>query len=235
MDAAEFQPPEPVVIARRSLILSGIVCRASLENYADEEYKRETAALIHSWFDELGLWPYLEPCEEEIVRCPFDKMPKRLVVRGTWFVEGIAVLAWALNRHDFPPHDQKVDPVAITNALDFLDPSAEQLLTSPSARNQAELKAAREWSYDLHCTLRGFLHHGGDGRLAPWIGDYLATLGLEPHTVMKDGILTVAGKPIVETARDELLEWENVISEKHRAAIWLEGRYPLYTELPVDT
>ena len=76
MDEAEFQPPEPTVIARRSLILSGIVCRASLENYADEEYKRDTAALIHSWFDELSLWPYLEPCEEEIVRCPFDKMPK---------------------------------------------------------------------------------------------------------------------------------------------------------------
>jgi hypothetical protein len=233
-DEISYQPPEPIDIARRALILSGVVCRASIESYTDEEYKRETADDIHEWFDELDLWPYLEPDEEQIIRSPFGEMPRGAEIQGTWYVEGLAVLAWALRRGEFPPHDQKVDAIAVTNALQFLDPDAETLLISPTVRDQAEPQAAREWFYDLHCKLGGFLRHGGDGRLASWIGDYLAILGIDPKLVMHDGRLTVDGKPVGEANRRRLEEWESVIRERHRATIWLVGEQPLYTELSVD-
>ena len=88
-------PPSPIAVARRALVLSGVVCRASIENYKDEKYKRQTAEEIHEWFDELDLWPHLEAREEQILRAEFGLMPRWLRVAGTWFVEGLAILAWA--------------------------------------------------------------------------------------------------------------------------------------------
>jgi hypothetical protein len=235
MEEPADQPPEPIDVARRALILSGVVCRASIERYSDEDYKHETAGQIHEWFTELDLWPYLEPQEEEIIRAAFGEMPRRLQVEGTWFIEGLAVLAWALGRDVFPPHDTKVDPIAVTNALDFLDDGARHLLMSPQLRDRVELDAAREWYYDVHCTLRGFTNHGGTGRLAGWIGGFLATFAVDPEAVMIDGCLALDGKRIIDVDRKRLDDWESVICERHRAVIWLEGSYPLYTELPVDT
>src|SRR5947209_6400159 len=102
VDEMVFLPPKATDVARRALILSGVVCRAALESYNDEEYKRETASRIHDWFDELDLWLHLEPCEERIICCPFGEMPRRLQIQGTWFIEGVALLAWALRRSGFP-------------------------------------------------------------------------------------------------------------------------------------
>jgi hypothetical protein len=229
------RPPAAVDVARRALILSAVVCRASIEAYTDEAYKQQTAEDIHEWFDELKLWPYLEPDEIPTIRAPFGKLPHRLQIQGTWFVEGLAILSWALGRSEFPPHDRKVDPIAITNALEFLHPDAEKLLAAPTLREAEELQAAREWFYDVHCTLRGFLYHKGNGRLADWIGQYLAVLALDPKTVRYGRSLRFEGRPLREAARERLEEWECVITERHRASIWLVGEEPLYTELPVDT
>lgn len=234
LDEMPDRPPSPLDVARRALILSAVVCRASLEWYTDEQYQQETATHIREWLDELGLWPHVEPSEEGILRAPFGET-QRLRVQGTWFVEGIALLSWALRRGEFPPHDQKVDPIAVTNALDFLHPDAAHLLTSPPLRDLNELRAAREWFYDVHCTLRGFLYHGGDGHLADWIGEYLAILGIDPGAVMCGKGLAVDGGPLAGADRKRLEQWEWVIQERHRAAIWLVGEYPRYTELPVDT
>lgn len=121
-DESSERPPVAVEVARRACILSAVVCRASIETYADEVYKQQTADDIREWLDELKLWPHLEPDEERLLRAPLGALSPRLQVRGTWFTEGLAVLAWALKRGEFPPHDCKVDPIAVTNALDFLHP-----------------------------------------------------------------------------------------------------------------
>lgn len=234
-DEIHFEAPPPLAVARRALILSGVVCRAFLENAVDERYKRETAAAIHDWFQELGLWSSVEPDEMAILNCEFGKMPERLRIRGTWFVEGLSVLAWAMGRSDFPPNSDVVDPFDVTDSLCFLDESAKELLGSPYMRGSAELKAAREWFYDLHCTLRGFLHYRGKGRLAPWIGHYLEVIGLPAENIMRDGGLLFDGKPLVDSERGHAERWETIVCERHRATIWLAGEQPVYTELTVDT
>ncbi len=234
-EEVSFVPPDPLTVARRALILSGVVCRANLEYGTDKAYCQQTVEDTFAWFDDLDLWPYLEPDEGEILHAPLGQLSRNLSVRGTWFVEGLAILAWALRRSDFPPHDRKVSGIKVTNALDFLAPDAEELLASPTRREAAELEAAREWFYDVHCTLRGFLHHGGDGHLATWIGDYLTILGIEQSAVGVKGILAFKGIPLPDADRKELNDWEQVVCERHRAAIWLAGEEPLFTELSVDT
>jgi len=228
-------PPAPVDVVRRALILSAVVCRSHLENYKDEEYRRQTVEYIREWFDELDLWPHLEPSEEKIIRADFWTIPNWLRARGTWYVEGLAMLAWALKRAEFPPHDEKVDPIAVTDALGFLDPDAGKMLEAPRLRKAVEIKAAREWVYDVHCTLRGFLHHDGDGHLAKWIVDYLRDLKIAPAKVMIKGHLAFKGKSLQKADRGELEDWEHIVCERHRAVIWLEGDEELFTELSVDT
>ncbi|MCI0457078.1 MAG: DUF4272 domain-containing protein [Gemmataceae bacterium] len=228
------QPPPPIEVARRALILSAVVCRANLERYQDHDYRRRTREEIRDWLEELDLWPHLEPEEKKILSAPFGKLPRRLSIQGTWYVEGLAILAWALRRGDFPPHTEKVDVIAVTNALDFLHPDAAGLLEAPPLRSPDELKAAREWFYDAHCTLGGFLRHGNKGRLAEWIGQFLEKLAVKPEEVMVEGVLAFKGQPLPAADRKELENWEDLIRERHRASIWLVGTYPRYTELPVD-
>lgn len=188
-----FEPPTALAVARRAMILCGVVCRASIETYEDEDYRLETADRIRNWFTDLDLWPYVESHEQAIIDCEFGEMPPRLRIRGTWLIEGLSILSWALKRRDFPPHDDKVDPIAVTNSLDFLSEDAKSLLTTAHLREAAELQAAREWFYDVHCTLRSFLHYGGNGRLASWIGDYLQVLNIPAECVMCDGSLALDG------------------------------------------
>src|SRR4051794_12371627 len=91
-------PPGPVDVARQALILSAVVCRSNLECYSDEEYRQDAAEDVQEWLGELGLWPYLEAEEERIIRAPFGGLPHHLGVGGTWYVEGLAILTWALHR-----------------------------------------------------------------------------------------------------------------------------------------
>jgi hypothetical protein len=227
-------PPGPVAVARRALILSGVVCRAFIEDSTDES-RRELVGDIHDWFDDLDLWPYLEAEEEEITQVELGKMPRQLRHRATWYSEGLAILAWALRRADFPPHNDQVEPTFVTEALDFLSPDAEELLKAPTLRPREELDAAREWFYDVHCTLRGFLNHSGDGHLATGIEQFVQTLGLDQAVVMVGNILAFESNPIDVVDRKRLQEWEQVIFERHRAVMWLEDSDEPYTEISVDT
>jgi hypothetical protein len=43
IDEEEYQPRSPIDVARRALVLSGVVCRASIESYTDRKYRRKTA------------------------------------------------------------------------------------------------------------------------------------------------------------------------------------------------
>src|SRR5262249_62187767 len=83
----------------------------------EENYRRQTVADLREWFDELSLWPHLEPDEKEILDAPLGAMHRSLYLHGTWYVEGLAILVWALRRGDFPPPEPQRDPTAVTNAV----------------------------------------------------------------------------------------------------------------------
>jgi hypothetical protein len=232
----EDPPPEPIAVARRALILSAVVCRANLERWDNEDGRQQTAGRIRDWFDALALWPHLEPREGQIIRAEFGALPRQLGVQGTWYVEGLAILAWAVQRGPLPSHEDRVDAFEVTDSLMFLSTDAASILESPNLRSPEEITAVREWFYDLHCALRCFLRwHRDGGELANWIGQYLGTLQIDPKSVMVDGRLTYRGKVLAECDHDELEDWEPVVCERHRAAIWLRGSDEPYTQLPVDT
>lgn len=229
------RPPRALKVARQGLILSAVVCRSFLEEWPEGTERDDTHAWLLEWLDLMKLRPHLEPDEKWTLDAKLGELPKRLYVQGTWHCEGLAILSWALQLADFPPHDQKVSPVAITRHFQLMEESASEILESAKLRPRAELEAAREWFYSLHCNLRQFLFYNGTGEVAAWNADYLHTLGLSPEELMPLGRLAFRGKPLSEAERGELEEWECVIRERHRASIWLEDASEAYTELAVDT
>jgi Domain of unknown function (DUF4272) len=228
-------PPDALAVARRALILSGVVCRGMMESYEDEDDRTLTLKELPEWLDKLGLWPYVETQEEKILRAPYGKLKRRFQISATWRIEGLSILCWAMRLLDFPPHDRKALHAPIVEAVAFLSDDAVELLTSPKLRSVVQIEACREWFYDVHVSLRGFLFHGGDGNLATWIGQYVNTLGLSRESVVIEGGLVFEGSPLSGADRARLEEWEAVICERHRAAMWLAGTDEPYTEISVDT
>jgi hypothetical protein len=47
--------------------------------------------------------------------------------------------------------------------------------------------------------------------------------------------LAIGGEPIFQADEQAVQACEHIVRERHRAAIWLVGESPIYSELPVDT
>jgi hypothetical protein len=93
-------PRLPVIavhVARRSLVLAAVVCRGSIESGAGQPEADAVYIRILDWLTKLSLWNEVEPSEKEILRTPLGLLEQKDVIRATWYVEGLAVLTWALN------------------------------------------------------------------------------------------------------------------------------------------
>jgi len=235
-DDQDLTPPTAVQVAQRSLVLSALVCRGHIELDAGNPEAQSVAKRIANWLTQLNLHGVIEPIEATIINCQLGQVGKQSAINATWEAEGLAVIAWALRRGDFPLHDEKVDPYAVTDSLDFLSEEAADLIRLPELRTASELHACRELLYAIHCRLRGYIREESRKDFTTWIeAEWLVTLHLDASHLVVDKDLAIAGKPIFEVDKKSVQTCEHIIRERHKAAIWLVGEYPLYSELPVDT
>ena len=148
-------------MARRSLVLAAVVCRGSIDNHTDQSEAEALRTRVLEWLTWLALWDAVEPGEEKILRTPIGQLEQKDVIRATWYVEGLTVLAWALNRYEFPRHDRKVVPHEVAEAVYFLCEDAEELIHTARLRSRDKRKVCRELLYAIHARLRDFLRNGG--------------------------------------------------------------------------
>ena len=81
----------------------------------------------------------LEPEEADLLAVPVGSLDRKRAIEATWESEGMAVLAWALQRAELPAIHVECDPGAVAIALGFLD-DRQTPLESPilrDARNRA--------------------------------------------------------------------------------------------------
>jgi hypothetical protein len=223
-------------VARRSLILAAVVCRGSIDSGAGQPEAESLRQRILDWLTGLNLWDEVEPGEREILYAPLGKLEAKQVIRTTWYAEGLAILAWALNRLGLPRHDEKVDPYAVTDSLWFLSEDAAEVISTARLRSVTELEACRELLYAIHCRLRDFARNRGRKNFTTWVEKtWIATLRLDAaHLIVHDD-LAIDGKAITEVEESRLQECEWATCERHRAIIWLFGEYPVFSQTPVDT
>ena len=233
----EIQPLTAMRVARRSLVLAAVVCRASIEQNAADPEAEALHVRVIEWLTRLNLWDEVEPDEQVLLRSPTGQLSPSLVIQASWLVEGLAVLAWALRLLDLPQFGEQVThPHAVADAVWFLDDTAQDVVANAELRGPAELDAYRELLYAVHSRLRDFARNRQWEDFTHWIEkSWLDALGLDVSEVIVDDDLAVDGKAISEVAADRLQEFQSIIYEQHRAIIWLLEGPESYSQVTVDT
>jgi hypothetical protein len=229
-------PPTPLRVARRALAMCAVTCRASLERGAGNPTAEGIYAQLGPWLRGLDLESELEPHEAQLIAAPLGTLSPQQAINGTWLAEGLAVLAWALGRHELSAYDEGEDPPPLTDSLGFLnEDDAPALLASPRLRPAAEIEAYAASVLTLHWRLRDFglrpqpMDFAKFVREAKW--GPLTLEGLR----LADGDLAIGANPIAKAPADHVRYCQSIAQERHRAANWLLGYESVYSEVDTST
>ena len=228
-------PPSADRVLHRAFCLGAIVCRSFIDQHPENEESTALNDRIRPWLVETGAESELEPWEAAALSQPFGKLDNQTRLNGTWLSEGVAALAWALCRYDLPAHDVSVDPQAVTNAVNFLQPDAAALLRNPSLRPATEIALGAERAFAVHWRLRQFSltpEHMDfvDFARTAWFGP----LNIE-GVLLAESDLSVEGVPISSAPVDALRTISSIALERHKAFNWLLGYDEVYSEVDTST
>ncbi len=235
-EAVELNPPSPLRVARRALVMCAVVCRAFIENESDTQWAEDLRHDVIEWTKCIGVFNELEPKEIIILTTPIGQLLAQDHINYSWQCEGLAVLAWALQRFDLPEYDQQIVAADVTDTLGFLDnEEAQKMLRTTVLRNTTELNQYAELMFSLHWRLR-------DYSLTPrpmdfqkvakeaWFGP-LEIRGLR----FADQDLVIGEQSISKVAEQKRKECLGITTERHRAINWLLGNDETYSQVTTDT
>jgi hypothetical protein len=233
----EMTPPAPQRVARRACALATVAARALLEqeDYADPGVE-DTRQRILQWVEQIGVHDELEPDEWKVLQRPLGKLVERDALNGTWRLEGLAILAWALKLFDLPPHDRPVDPGKLLPSVGILDAEkATAILAEPQLRSRQEFESLSQRLFAIHWRLRNYqlkperMNFRQFARTA-WFGP-LDIAGLP----LKDEDLALGDKAIADAPVSLLQNVMSAAMERHLAINWLNGYAEIYSETDVST
>jgi hypothetical protein len=223
-------------VVRRSLVLAAMACRGSIDRGAGDPEAEDSYSRILEWLTELTLWEEVEPFEEAILRAKLGTLDQNEVIRSTWCVEGLAILAWALHRLDLPLHDRQVDPYDVTDSVLSLNDAAEEIIATSRLRDRKELDACDELFYAIHVRLRDFIRHRESKNFNLWVEkSWLDTLKIDADYLIVDGDLAIDNRAISEANLEHVQECSYLTIERRRAIAWLVEGGANYSQTAVDT
>lgn len=233
----EPNPPTPERIARRALALTAVAARATLELDAPEldqpDMHRER---LLAWVEGLEIGDELEPNEWKVLQRPVGTLDERSFINSMWRVEGLAVLAWALQLHPLPPDDQLVVPPELYSNMGLFDVEAgRSLLASPNLRDAEELQTMQAHLLMLHWRMRDF-------SLRPEPCDFVAmsrqcwfgTFDISKFRII-NGDLAIGDAPISEAPEEAVQTVSSLAMERHLAINWIAGYSEVYSETDIST
>jgi hypothetical protein len=230
------RPPAAGAVARQTLILSALACRAHLDRAAEHPDAASVYRNLGSWLKKHDLLSAAEPAEAGILTSTQGSLSQDARNRLSWHAEGVAVFARALQMTDFPRHDIQADQFEVTALVGLLQEDLLQILTDATLRSPETLSACRELTYALHFRIREFRRTRAARDFVFWIDpEGMKLLSVETDAFIADGDLSFDGRPISSVAPQALERYERIVRERHRAAIWLIGGEPAYSKVVVDT
>lgn len=249
-DSAEKQtPPDAADVARRALILRFQFLHLVIAPPVDV-----IARLRPNWsegernqyFDSLdagrvrmiehlrteGLWEDMSPSERELFERPVREITVKQRIVGSWRVESILCLAWALGLRDaIPSYDAKSDPEKI---LALLPTETAAFTRSARLRPASEIGEARDIAELWHWRSRtrqleeqGYRPEPGIPELDAIVREatkHSAADGAIPQPI--DGDFPTLGKAYRDLSPDEWALVRSITLERHFALNWLCGYAP---------
>jgi hypothetical protein len=236
-DETEIEPPNARRVAKRAMILAAIVCRANAEPFPDNPNFIDLHERLVAWFDDLDVGDEMESAERDLIHAPLGTLDKKAAIEGTWRVEGLAILVWALGLiDDHLVHDEQVDPYLVTDTLYILHEDARELLEEATLRSGEELSTCRELHYAMHCRLHDYQCHRKAQDFSEWVeAEWLKSLG-QSRVFGPSGDLRLGSGDLADADDEALKELDSILFARHRASIWLADHDGSpYAMVSVDT
>jgi len=249
---------------RRLMILKRIVVRALVlpprdivnqlfEQWPADEVHQFTQTENQDFWRSLrdeGLWQYLSPWEQQFAACTMVTMTHEDQVYGSWQVERVQTLLWALGLlSQLPPYDSMADH-NILKMIPSEDPT--DFIGSAALRPQAEIDQARDIAECWHWRSRtreliedGDVFEPGEILKALGLNSYedivrfsapkLADEGTIPPCIADD--FPAYGHAYRDISQEEWIEVRSVSIHRHKTLNWLCGYAPgnRWDETPTDT
>lgn len=234
------QPPTLERVINRTLALTALAARATLEFDAtqnDLPHPEEHRIRLLEWVAAMQIDEELEPDEWSVLQQPVTRLEQQDLINAMWRVEGLAVLAWALQLHPLPPDDELIIPTEIYQATGLFDEYARSTIYADAQlRSREELHDMQIHLLMLHWRLRDF-------SLRPqamdfvafskkcWIGSFdVSTFRL----VASD--LAIGADAISHADENAVCTAQSIAMERHLAINWLlEGDGHKYSETDTST
>ena len=231
-----MDPPEPLRVARRALVLAAVSCRSSLELSS----ARQDAASFHrsviSWCQRIPhLIDEFEPEEWALVAADLGSLTTRAQVNASWRAEGLAVLAWALSRYEPPDFEHQVDPPAVGNAIDFLAEGSPDILVRPAMRPYEEIEAFADEVLAWHWRLRQYSVRPEHVDFRRFAGECTWADMPVDRIPLIDADLAIGGVSIARAPEGARRQCLSIVWERHQAANWLLGYERTYSLVTTDT
>jgi hypothetical protein len=249
------QPPPARQVAARAMVLSTIVCRAYLEieyHRGIHEHAEGVRGLLY-WLAKRGLQSELEPDELQFLETPVGQASESAVENAYWRSEGLGVLAWALQRFELPPYDQRTNPDVAQLSVGFSRTTEDfDLRKSGVLRPASEISRLASHLTIVSWRLRQFqagrdselgrqatelLGRGRSGVAEPmdFVG-YLRSYGnftewwLEDLRIL-DGDLAMGATSIAEASPEDVYKCTSIAVQRQIAAYWLQGDDRTYSKV----
>jgi hypothetical protein len=236
-DDDDLDPPSAERVARRTLALTAVAARATLEMDApqmdDADVHRQRIVM---WIKEVGVSDELEPDEWKVLQRPVGTLDQRAFFDSMWRVEGLAVLAWALRLHHLPPYDELVVRPELYELIGLFDSDAgKQLLAAPNLRSPEDLASMQEHLLAFHWRVRDF-------SLRPQAMDFVefsrncwfGSFDIELFRVL-DGDLAIGQSAISKAPEEAIQRAQSTAMERHLAINWLMGYSEVYSKTDTST
>lgn len=229
-------PPDARRVVRRALCLAAVAGRGLLEM---EQMPREQADAhckrITGWIGELALDDELEPKELKLLQEPVGTLSQQSTVDAGWRLEGLGVLAWALNRFELPAYDKLVDAGILLPSLGFLDPAgAAELMKSPALRSPETLRKMQDQSFAFHWRLRNFRLDKRPMNFRTFAREcWFGPLDVSTARFEEDD-LAIGDAPVSKVSGEEFHRALSSANERHLAINWLAGG-GIYSETDTST
>lgn len=255
------QPPDARAVLGRAVILLEIHRKVAatppadylaqvMENWNDEEKSNFTEMMQALYIRQeekirnAGLWHSLTLEEQVFMRTGVLEMTARQRIDGSWLVESICCLLWALDRKEqIPPYDCETDTEPLLKGDDRAIDTVEQA----SLRPAEEITRQRDWAELWHwrCRTRKLLEEKRIPEALPNGMSMAEVIRMTAEKAAEDGIFPAPvggdfpafGMSFHEMTAEQLARVTSISQERHKALNWLCGYAPgnRWDETPTDT
>jgi hypothetical protein len=227
--------PDAARVAARALVLASVAARGVLERGEDRRSAEDRRRNMCVWLDALGLGQEIEQIEDALVRTAVGQLDQPSAINAAWRSEGMAVLAWALERADLSRYDEEGGSYETAAKLGFCMQRSQTVLARPSLRPLPEFLQGAKTYLTVHWRLREYASHPDVIDFKRYVSRATWDLLSLADVALVEGDLAIRGERIDRVPEDWRELTRSIVRERHKAFNWLLGFAPIYSEVETTT